>query len=159
MTTPTGSRAALLHAAVQDLHGAKQLLAQRLPVIAGHARDTELVAILSEDGARAEAQAQRLRGTGVSMAGPANLWMDGILDDAERDTRSHQPGDILDIALVGAIRKAKAAEIVSTDTAVALARALDDIALLATLEDQHRADVATDGALARRLAALSHTRL
>jgi len=158
VTTRTSSRAALLHIAVQDLHGGKLLLARRLPVIAGHGLDTELVAILGEDAARAEVQAEGLCDTGVSMAGPVNLWMPGILDDAERDTQRHQPGVVLDIALVGAIRKAKAAEIVLAETAIALARALDHGALLAVLEEQHRADVATDAALARRLAALSHTR-
>jgi ferritin-like metal-binding protein YciE len=49
--------------------------------------------------------------------------MAGILDDADRDATSHQSGAIRDVALTGAIRKAKAAEIVSLDTAIALADA------------------------------------
>ena len=156
--TRTSNKAALLHIAVQDLHAGKRLLAERLPAIAAHVRDGELSAILAEEVPRAAAHANRLADTGVNMAGPKNLWMGGILDDADRDARSHDAGPLLDIALVGAVRKAKAAEIVSGETAVALARALEQPALLAALEANRTADRATDEALAHRLAALTGTR-
>ena len=44
--------------------------------------------------------------------------MAGIADDARRDTKSVEKGPLLDAAIVGAIRKAKAAQIVSYDTAI-----------------------------------------
>ena len=116
----TASKAALLHVALQDLRAGKASLAERLPAIADAAADARLAASLSEEVALAEAAGRRLAEIGGG-GGPDNLWMAGILDDADRDARSHQPGAILDIALIGAVRKAKAAEIVSFETAIALA--------------------------------------
>jgi ferritin-like metal-binding protein YciE len=83
--------------------------------------------------------------------------MAGVLDDADRDAGSHQPGPVLDIALVGAVRKAKAAEIVSYDTAIALARRLEDTTMAAVLEAGRASSIATDTALRERLAALTHS--
>jgi ferritin-like metal-binding protein YciE len=73
--------------------------------------------------------------------------MAGILDDAERDTRATQPGRLLDIALVGAIRKAKAAEIVSSETAMALAEALSDATIATAVSANRAEEIATDRAL------------
>lgn len=117
----TASRAALLHVALQDLHAAKRAQAERLPALAGAARDPALKALLLAEAERARAQAERLAEAGGDMSGPDCLWMSGVLDDADRDARSHKPGALLDIALTGAVRKAKAAEIVSSETALALA--------------------------------------
>jgi ferritin-like metal-binding protein YciE len=149
------SGAALLHAAVQDLHAGKRDAAERLPGLAVQARDPELRELLEREAGLAAEQAARLTGAGMDAGGPANLWMAGILDDAERDGRSTEPGRLLDIALVGAIRKAKAAEIVSSDTAVALARELGDGGLLAAVEANRTEEVASDRALRERLAALT----
>lgn len=153
--TLIASGASLLHAAAQDLHDGKRQAADRLPGIADAASDAALVALLRSEAARADAQAGRLRAAGLDPDGPANLWIRGILDDAERDARSTEPGRLLDIALIGAIRKAKAAEIVSSDTAVALARASADERLLAALEANRDEEVATDHALRGRLATLA----
>ncbi len=78
------------------------------------------------------------------MEGPSNLWMNGILDDAERDASQTQRGRLLDIALTGAIRKAKAAEIVSSETALRLATelGLDDIVL--AVEANRQDEIAAD---------------
>ena len=153
--TRTASAAALLHAAAQDLHAGKRDAAARLPAIARAARDPALVGVLSAEADRAAAQAARLEGTGLDPSGPRNLWMAGVLDDAERDSRSTEPGRLLDIALVGAIRKAKAAEIVSSETALALAAELGDTALGAAVQANRDEEIATDHALADRLAALT----
>ena len=100
------------------------MLAGRLPGILYHADDGTLRDILGAQITQSQSQAERLRATGEDVAGPPNLWMAGILDDAERDTQSIVAGPLLDVALIGAIRKAKAAEIVSYETAVATAESL-----------------------------------
>lgn len=153
--TRTGSRAALLHVSVQDLHAGKAAQADRLPALADAARDPALRALLGAEAERAAAQAERLAAAGGDMTGPANLWMTGVLDDAERDARSHQPGALLDVALVGAVRKAKAAEIVSDETALALARAEGLDAVAAAVAANRAEEIAADRALRERLAALT----
>jgi ferritin-like metal-binding protein YciE len=153
--TLIATAASLLHAAVQDLHAGKTDAAKRLPGVADHATDAALVTLLQDEAQRAGKQADRLAATGMNAAGPKNLWMAGILDDAERDGSSTEPGRLLDIALIGAIRKAKAAEIVSSETALALATELDDAALSAAVRANLEEEIATDRALKARLAALT----
>ena len=152
--TKTASRAALLHVAVQDLHAGKREQAHRLPGIAQPARDPVLRDLLLAEIVRVGTQAARLAEAGGDMDGPANLWIAGILDDAERDAGSHEPGPLLDVALVGAVRKAKAAEIVSAETALALARADGLHAIEAAVIANRAEEVASDRALKERLAAL-----
>ena len=144
--TQTASAAGLLHAAVQDLHAAKRLQAGRLAKIA-EAAGAELGALIREEAARADAQSRRIEAAGVDTSGPKNLWMAGVLDDAERDAKSHQPGRLRDIALIGALRKGKAAEIVSGDTAQALAAETGDDALAAVVRANRDEEIATDHAL------------
>lgn len=150
----TPSAAALLHVALQDLHAGKAMQAERFGAIAGAARDPALRAVLAEEIVRAGAQAKRLATLTDVGGAPENLWMKGVLDDAARDARSHQPGAILDIALVGAIRKAKAAEIVSTETALSLA-AREAPAMLPALEANCEEEITTDRALRERLSVLA----
>lgn len=116
----TASMAALLHVALQDLHAGKALLVGRLPALAEAASDAGLRAAIAAMREHAAAARDRLAALNAQ-GGPASLWMAGIADDADRDAGSHLPGRILDTALVGALRKACAAEIVSLDTALALA--------------------------------------
>ena len=144
--TQTASAAGLLHAAIQDLHAAKRLQVDRLPKIAQVAGD-RLAALIAEEVARAEEQARRIDAAGVDTSGPENLWMAGILDDAERDSRSHQAGRLRDIALVGAIRKGKAAEIVSSETALALAAETRNAALAEVVGANRDEEIAGDRAL------------
>lgn len=153
--TRTASAASLLHAAVQDLHAGKIDAADRLPAIAAQAHDADLRSVLDDEVQRARAQAARLAACGVDASGPDNLWMKGILDDAERDGRSTEPGRLLDVALIGAIRKAKAAEIVSSETALALAAELGDAGLTGVVALNRDEEIATDRALRDRLRALA----
>lgn len=152
----TDSLSALLHVCLQDLHAGKRAQAKRLPALADAARDPDLRALIAAEAERAAAQAGRIEGaTADPGEGPDNLWMNGVLDDAERDGRSHQPGAILDVALVGALRKAKAAEIVSSETALALARALDLGGIEAVAAANRAEEIASDRALAERLRRLT----
>lgn len=154
--TRIASAASLLHTAVQDLYAGKGDAAARLPRLADAARDAELVALLGAEAARAAAQTARLAGVGGDLSGPANLWMRGILDDAERDARTTEPGRLLDIALIGAVRKAKAAEIVSSETAMALARETEQPALADAVAANRAEEIATDRALKKRLKAITY---
>lgn len=146
----TASRAALLHVCLQDLHAGKRLLIERLPALAEAAADPGLRAVIEQDHANACRQAARLDGLGDLSGAPRNLWMNGILDDADRDAKTHQPGTILDTALDGALRKAKAAEIVSTETALALA-GREAPAMLAALHGSYADDRSVETRLAELL--------
>ena len=150
----TASRAALLHVALQDLRAGKALLAERLPAIADSVRDEQLRAAIAQDHENARRRAGQLDALAELSGGPANIWMTGILDDAARDARSHLPGEILDTALIGALRKAKAAEIVSFETALALA-AREAPTMVPTLRAIHEEDRITEATLAERLAAVT----
>lgn len=148
------SGAALLHTAVQDLHDGKRRFASRLPSLCEQMSDASLVAIIRREVERVAGQAARLETSGGDMSGSRNLWMAGILDDAERDARTTQPGMLLDIALIGAIRKAKAAEIVSSETAMALARHVEQPALLEAVTTNRAEEIETDTLLRERLIAI-----
>lgn len=152
--TIASSRAALLHVALEDLHSGKIAQAERLGYIAAKCSDAALTDLVRREADRAAAQALRIREAKVAVAEPKNLWMTGILDDAERDTRQTQPGRLLDIALVGALRKAKAAEIVSSDTAMALASTLDARDLQTLVAANQAEEIETDRLLKQRLTAL-----
>ncbi|SEJ00350.1 Ferritin-like metal-binding protein YciE [Sphingomonas sp. OV641] len=149
----TASRAALLHVALQDLRAGKQLLIDRLLPLAETASDAGLQEVIERDRANARRHAARLDGIADLNGAPANLWMSGILDDADRDARSHQRGAILDTALIGALRKAKAAEIVSIETAMALAGS-ESPAMLPALSANHAEDRVIETKLARLLATI-----
>lgn len=146
----TASRAALLHVALQDLRAGKQLLIERLGQLADAAADLGLQDVIERDRTNAKRHAARLDEMAELGDPPANLWMAGILDDAERDAESHMRGAILDTALIGALRKAKAAEIVSIETAMALAGS-ESPAMLPSLSANHAEDRAVESRLARLL--------
>ncbi len=138
----------LLLTAVQDLYDAECAMIERLPAIAEYVSDPTLARLLADDVARSREQAERLAGIardlGDEPKGPANIWLRAILDDADRDIRSTAAGVLLDIALVGAIRKGKHAERVSYETAIALADALsraeDSQLLQASRDEEERTD-------------------
>lgn len=116
----TASAAELLQVAMQDLLQARRTLVDRLPVVIAAASDPRLRTMLAELSRAAEEGGADLRAC-LSEDGPPCLWAGGIMDDAERDTHAHRSGVLKDVALVGAVRKWLAADIVSLETAVALA--------------------------------------
>jgi len=128
----TATKEDLLQACVQDLHAARQVAVERLPGIIGHS-GPELARLLEDLVETYADQARQFEETDVSLEGPENIWMAGVMDDGERDTRSIAPGALLDTALIGAVRKGVAADSVSLETLVAVAQALrrDEIAALA----------------------------
>lgn len=149
---------ALLINALQDLHDAERAMAERLPAIADQTSDDAVRALFDEDAARSGEQQRRLAALltrrDAEVDGAPNIWLRAILDDAERDTETVERGPLLDIALIGAIRKGKQSERVSYETAIALASAIgtSDAATLETIRDE---EAATDTALADLLEQLA----
>lgn len=144
----------LLIDALQDLHDAERAMAERLPGIADETSDAALRSLLDDDAVQSAEQQRRiatlLERREAEVEGAPNIWLRAILDDAERDTETVARGPLLDIALVGAIRKGKQAERVSYETAIALARTLggDDAPTLEAIRDE---EAATDARLAELL--------
>jgi ferritin-like metal-binding protein YciE len=130
----------LLINALQDLH------------------DAPLRSLLDEDAARSAEQQRRvahlLERREAEAEGAPNIWLRAILDDADRDSETVERGVLLDIALLGAIRKGKQAERVSYETAITLAQKLggDDAPTLELIRDE---EAATDAALAEILLRLT----
>lgn len=144
----TDDAESLLATALQDMLAGERLLADHLPGIAAHASAASLGEALSREIERARRQADALAGDARAEGGPPNLWMQGIVDDAQRDTATIDAGPLLDAALVGAVRKALAAKHVSYETAVALAERLNEPALAALLRRCRDEEAASDHRLA-----------
>lgn len=144
----------LLTDALQDLHDAELALVERLPGIADHASDAAFRAQLDDIALQSDDQRRRLANLlerrGEEVEGASNIWLRAILDDAKRDCDMVASGNLLDIALVGAIRKGKQAERVSYETAIALAEALaaSDATTLESMRDE---EFAADARLAECL--------
>src|SRR4051812_40049020 len=134
----------LLTVCIHDLHAAEVILRDTLPTVIKHANAPKLAAALQEAFGQAEVAIATLAATGRHEGGARNLWMAGIADDARRDTRSVERGPLLDAAIIGAIRKAKAAQIVSYDTAIAVAGVLRKNDVGETLVAIREAAVAID---------------
>lgn len=151
----------LLLTAIQDLHDAECAMVERLPAIARHAGDAGLVRLLTDDVAQSRDRARRLAGIARAMGegpnGAPNIWLRSILDDADRDARTTAAGPLLDVALVGAIRKGKQAERVSYETAIALADALSRPADAQLLQSSRDEAAAMDSGLERLLYAIGCT--
>ena len=145
----------LLIACVQDLYAGAILMAERLPKLVLSVDDAALRSLLQEQIEQSHAQADALQQTGWDTNGPANLWMKGILKDAKRDSKSIAPGPLLDTALIGAIRKGFAAEIVSYETAVAVADALGERGVRDAATRNSSQRQAADHALREMLAPLT----
>lgn len=146
--------------AVQDLSDGENALIERLPKIGKGATDAALKAIIDADRDHSRDQAERLTdiavALGVAAEGEDNIWLRAILEDAENDIASIAAGPARDVALVGALRKAKQAERVSYETAIALAGVVgmsEGAAELTRSRDEERNADAALAALLDRLAA------
>lgn len=156
------SAPALLVMALQDLLDGERALAERLPNVAGASRDAGLKTLIEEDRARSRCQGERLStmlaALGESEGDSPNIWLRAILDDADNDAESIAAGPWRDIALTGALRKAKQAERVSYETALALARHLGHEQAEGSLRESRDEEQAADDALARILDRLTSER-
>ena len=120
MTTSNYSE--LLTVALQDLREARRVTAGRLPDILAATRDPGTEAVFQQVVDRADTQLEILAEILSDPEGEPNLWAAGIMDDASRDVASTKAGPPRDVALIGAVRKFLAADIVSLETAIALDR-------------------------------------
>lgn len=120
MTTTTQKE--LLRVALRDLREGRRVVAERLPDVSSATDnlDTRLAfhSLIARSTEEMGVLAEMLR----EPDGEPNLWAGGIMDDACRDVASTAFGPVRDVALIGAIRKYLAADIVSLETAIALAR-------------------------------------
>jgi ferritin-like metal-binding protein YciE len=151
--------AALLAMALQDLLDGEGALVERLPDVEGSARDDALKALIAEDRSRSKAQRDALRAMlrelGEDDGDSPNIWLRAILDDAANDARTIAAGRLRDIALTGALRKAKQAERVSYETAMALATQLGMDEAAEDLRRIRDEEQAADEALAKGLERLA----
>lgn len=151
----TSSLPELLRLCLWDLRAGCEDLAGRLPGIASQASHDALRRSLEDCVTGAQARAARLSETDLPNEGPDNLWMAGILDDSERDTDSIEPGTLLDLAMIGAIRKALMAELASVATAEAVATSLGKGDVLHVLAANRAALQSENAALERLLGTLA----
>lgn len=153
----TSSLRELLQLCLWDLYAGCQAVERRLPAVARCAADADWRAEVQAlpEAARLRAQRMHAAAAGGCVDGPDNLWMRGIMDDAERDTRTIAAGRLLDLAMIGAVRKAIAAELASIRTAQAISARLGESAALQALT-LNAADLRREEAiLDQRLQALS----
>lgn len=120
MTTTNFSE--LLRVALRDLREGCRLIADRLPEVAAATSDPATRATFNRLIARSAERSGILAQMLSDPDGEPNLWAGGIMDDACRDVASTAAGRARDVALIGAVRKFLAADIVSLETAMALAR-------------------------------------
>jgi ferritin-like metal-binding protein YciE len=131
--TETSTETELLIVAVQDLHAGERAWQERLPALRDKA-GRDVADFIAQEMRRAESQAATLATVAAQLdAKPEdapNIWLNAVIDDAERDAETIVAGPLRDIALIGALRKGKQSERVSYETAIGLAEKLghDDIA-------------------------------
>jgi ferritin-like metal-binding protein YciE len=149
---------ALLVMALKDLLDGEAALFERLGGVADASSDAELERLITEDRPRSGSQRDHLAAVleklGEPPEGSENVWLRAILDDADNDASTIARGPLRDIALTGALRKAKQAERVSYETALALAERLDLAEAVQTLRRHRNEEQAADEALAGLLTKL-----
>ena len=121
----TSSSGELYQLCLWDLAEGACALANLLPSLARCADNGDLRSALEAQVTSARERERSLRDLIDQDDGPDNLWIAGIVEDAERDTRTVERGGLLDVAMIGAVRKALHAEIASLHTARAMAEACD----------------------------------
>jgi ferritin-like metal-binding protein YciE len=149
---------ALLIMAVRDLHDGECVMADRLGDVEECLSDPATRELVQHDKRRSARQREALVGIARSLdatTGDAeNIWLRAILDDADNDCATIAEGGLRDIALVGALRKAKQSQRVSYETAIVLARQLKMRDAVTALRGMAEGADATDTALARALVGL-----
>ncbi|NTZ42670.1 hypothetical protein G7A66_06135 [Altererythrobacter sp. SALINAS58] len=144
----------LLVVALQDLREGRLVILHRLPDVAAAVRDEAVRGAFDQLIARADDEKAQFAGMSSDPGGEPNLWAGGILDDACRDASSNAAGPVRDVALIGAIRKLLASDIVSLETAIVLSRSGNDNDV-AALEDMRQAGVEANEFLGEQLPRLT----
>ena len=76
----TKTKAQLLQSCIQDLYAARQVAVERMPCVIGEA-GPELAARLDDLRTSYAEQAEQFEGTDISLEGPENIWMAGVMED------------------------------------------------------------------------------
>jgi hypothetical protein len=116
----TRTREGLLIVALQDLWQARCVVRDHMKAIEQATVDPETRAVFEEIRTAATGEQAILCELASGPGDTPNLWARGIIDDAHRDVATTAEGPVRDIALIGAIRKLLAADIVSLETAIQL---------------------------------------
>ena len=114
MTTTNFSQ--LLRVALDDLREGRRSLACRMQKVAVATNDAVTRETFRTLITRSNEEANILGQMLGDPDGKPNLWANGIMDDALRDVASTAQGRVRDVAVIGAIRKFLAADIVSLET-------------------------------------------
>jgi ferritin-like metal-binding protein YciE len=118
----TASHEGLLRVALRDLREGREVIAHRLPEVTAATDDPATRQAFERLVANSTREMATLADMLHDPEGEPNLWASGIMDDACRDVESNAAGSVRDVALIGAIRKFLAADIVSLETAICLSR-------------------------------------
>jgi ferritin-like metal-binding protein YciE len=129
------------------LLGAETEQLNQLRELTGSVSDTELKQVLSEHAEQTQGQIRRLEqmleAAGEAPEGEAPAAIGGLIEDAEM-MADQELGEIADVALAGALRKAEHYEIGCYQTAIAMAEqlGLDDVAgpLRESLAEEQQAE-------------------
>ena len=115
---------ALMVTCLRDLRAGEEETLKRFPAVINAVRDPATQLAMQQRLSDARERASLLDDLGrtleIDPMGDENIWMDGMLTDAEGDMTTEEPGPLLDLALIGAVRKMVNASLVSYETAVAV---------------------------------------
>ncbi|MBB3764714.1 DUF892 family protein [Sphingomicrobium lutaoense] len=145
----------LLMMALQDLCDGERQMAERLPEVRGWLASEIMQSIVEEDARRSAEQrdafAHFIEQVDASRGEANNIWVNAILEDARNDAETIVRGPLRDVALAGALRKAKQSQRVSYQTAIALARNLEKMAMAERMVQMAQDAEETDEKLARAM--------
>jgi ferritin-like metal-binding protein YciE len=116
---------ALMIECLRDLRAGEADTLDRFPAVVDAVTDARAAGALRRRLSDARHRAESLdtlgEKLGTEAGGEDNIWMRGMIDDAEGDMQTEEPGPLLDLALIGAVRKMVNASLVSYETAIAVA--------------------------------------
>lgn len=152
----------LLVTCLQDLRKGEAETLDRFPAVIDAVRDPATRLAMQDRLSNARLRAEALDAVGAALnvdpMGDENIWMDGMLSDAEGDMKTEAPGPLLDLALIGAVRKMTGASLVSYETALAVAQRLQHSEAAAAFGEAQRQEREADEALRASLFAIAAAR-
>ncbi|WP_298813861.1 DUF892 family protein [uncultured Sphingomonas sp.] len=132
----------LMVTCLRDLRKGEEETLKRFPAVLNAVRDSATQLAMQQRLSDARERASLLDDLGrtleINPMGDENIWMDGMLTDAEGDMETEEPGPLLDLALIGAVRKMVNASLVSYETAVAVSDRLQLADAAATFRTAHK---------------------
>lgn len=147
---------------LRDLREGEADTLKRFGAVVDAVQDPGTLAALQQRLTDARHRADSLDALGKALdtdpRGEANVWMRGMIDDAEGDMKTEEPGPLLDLALIGAVRKMVNASLVSYETAVAVADRLGNTEASTVFQTARQQEQAAEQALRAALFAVAGAR-